>query len=288
MTNPLSSESSTKILGTFASILGLLTIFLYFTAWIYRWAYFSFFSLDLTRLSFPFHSFFFLPMQVFLGDIWAFTKTILALIILATAIKITLWLLQPLNTDVILPLHSSPPTNRVERWQLQGRKLAQQIHQSLPLKILRNLASFIPTTLRKDLVIVIWLLIILYWLARNQGWQDARRDAINDTSTLPVFTYVFPEKQLVLGRKLDDIFLNPALDKYHIIGDLTLFESLRGIETNDTTLSPLRVWRLLLENNNWIYCFPALSSNAAKNEVPPVLAIRQDKEGQLMILSPEY
>lgn len=137
-------------------------------------------------------------------------------------------------------------------------------------------------------MIVIWLLIILYWLARSQGWQDARRDAINDTSTLPVFTYVFPEKQLVLGRKLDDIFLNPALDKYHIIGDLTLFESLRGIETNDTTLLSPRVWRLLLENNNWIYCFPALSSNAAKNEVPPVLAIRQDKEGQLMILSPEY
>ncbi len=84
MTNPFSSESSTKILGTFASILGLLGIFLYFTAWIYRWAYFNFFSLEITRLSFPFRSFFFVPIQVFLGDSWAFTKTALALIIVAS------------------------------------------------------------------------------------------------------------------------------------------------------------------------------------------------------------
>ncbi len=152
---------------------------------------------------------------------------------------------------------------------------------------LRHLASVIPTALQKDLVIVIWLLIVLFWLARAQGWEYARRDAINETSTLPVFTYVFPAKQLVLGRKLDDILINPALKEHHIIGDLNLFKRLRGIETNDTTLSPPRVWRLLLENNNWIYCFPALSSDAPKNEVPPVLAIRQDKEGQLLILAPE-
>ena len=286
MTDPSSSESSTKILGTFASILGLISIFLYFTAWIYRWAYYSFFSLELTRLSFPLRSFFFVPMQVFLGDSWAFGKTILALMILTTAIKITLWLLQPLSIDFILPLHSFQPINQRRRWLLRLCKLAQQLHQSLPLKILRNLASIIPSALQKDLVIVIWLLVILFWLARNQGWQDARRDAINDTSTLPVFTYVFPDKQLVLGRKLGDIFTDPALKKYHIIGDLTLFNYLRGSETNDTTSSPPRVWRLLLENNNWIYCFPALSKDALTNEVPTVLAIRQDKEGQLMILSP--
>ena len=283
MTNLLSSEQSDKILGTFASILGLFTIFLYFTAWIYRWTYFSYFSLEINRLSFSFHSFFFVPIQVFVGNGWAFAKTALALIIVATVIKITLWLLQPLRDD----FDSLQTINQRRRWLLPWRKLAKQLHQSLPLKILRNLASVIPTALQKDLVIVIWLLIILYWLARNQGWEDARRDAINKTSTLPVFTYVFPEKQLVLGRKLDDIFINPALDKYHIIGDLTLFNTLRGIETNDATLPQPRVWRLLRENNNWIYCFPALSRDAPKNKVPPVLAIRQDKEGELMILAPE-
>ena len=53
------SQNNTQILGTFASILGLLGIFLYFTAWIYRWAYFGYFQLEITQLSFPFRSFFF-------------------------------------------------------------------------------------------------------------------------------------------------------------------------------------------------------------------------------------
>lgn len=109
---------------------------------------------------------------------------------------------------------------------------------------------------------------------------------MNETSTLPVFAYVFPKEQLVLGRDLDDVFADPSLTSSRFIGDLTLFEYIRGIEDNDTTLKEPRVWRLLIENNNWIYCFPALESDAGKKQVPPVLAISIDKKGQLMILAP--
>ena len=62
---------------------------------------------------------------------------------------------------------------------------------------------------------VIWLLLILFWLARIQGTTDARRDAVNETSTLPVITLVLPEKQIALGQNLDrDNPFNPSLKGY--------------------------------------------------------------------------
>lgn len=163
------SLNNTNILGTFASILGLLGIFLYFTAWIYRLAYFGFFQLELTRLSFPFRSFFFVPIQVFFGSGWAFAKTALALVLVGTAIKITLWFVEPLTVSFVLPLYQ-PLRNlsrcrRFERWQRIIRQCAEAFHQCLPSKFLRDLASIVPASLRKDLIIVIWLLVALFWLA---------------------------------------------------------------------------------------------------------------------------
>jgi hypothetical protein len=286
----LSSEKSTQLLGAFASVLGVLSLFLYFTAWIYRWSYFAYYSLELNQLSFPFRSFFFVPIQVFLGDLGAFLKTILALILIAIAIKSTLWLLQALSLKFKLLMQSFQPINPREEYYLKGLKVAQFIHQSLLLNLIRNLVSVIPTALRKDLIIVLWLLMILFWLARNQGWEDAKRDANVDSriSALPVFTYVFPEDKLGMGRKLEEIDISIAFKGYGMIGDPDLFfKGLLNQEINDPTSSPPRVWRLLLETNNWIYCFPALSSDEINNkQVPPVLAIRKDKEGQFLILAP--
>ncbi|MDJ0661810.1 MAG: hypothetical protein QNJ42_20350 [Crocosphaera sp.] len=282
------SPNNTQILGTFASILGLLGIFLYFTAWIYRWAYFAYFKLELTQLSFPFRSFFFVPIQVFVGNGWAFIKTILALFLLATGIKITLWFVEPLTVPFILSL--SQPLNRTFRrrqWQKVKRKFmvfAKAFHQFPPFNFIRELVSIIPVSLRKDLIIVIWLLIILFWLARIQGWDDARRDAINETSTLPVFTYIFPKENLVLGRDLDDVYTSPSFKDSRFIGDLGLFDYVQGREDNDPEKP--RIWRLLLENNNIIYCFFGLDKNADKNQAPAVLAIKTDKKGQVIILSP--
>ena len=166
------------------------------------------------------------------------------------------------------------------------RKYAKTFHQCSLSKCIRALVNIIPVSLRKDLIIVIWLLIVLFWLARSQGWDDARRDAINETSTLPVFTYIFPKEQLVLGRYLDDIFTDTSFKDSRFIGDFDLFKAIWKKENNDTKLTPPRVWRLLLENNKVIYCFPALNIDADRKQVPPVLAIKTSKTGQVMILSP--
>lgn len=67
---PNSPPPGTQILGTFASLLGLLGIFLYFTGWIYRWAYFGWFSLEINRLDLPLRSF--LPFCADTGLLWRF------------------------------------------------------------------------------------------------------------------------------------------------------------------------------------------------------------------------
>ncbi len=276
MANP--SPQKTEILGTFASILGLLGIFLYFTGWIYRWAYFAWFQIEINRLDLPARSFLFVPIQVFFGNPSASLLTIFAIIVGTILIKLTLWLVQPLPTKSTL-WSVQFVANNPHQFQYKLRQL---------LTIPRFFVDIIPPALRKDLIVVIWLLIILFWLARHQGTIDARRDAVNETSTLPVITLVLPEKQIALGRNLDNLLLNPSLKGYRIIGNKELFDYLRGKENNDSGTNPPRVWRLLLENNKWTYVFPALSAQSKDDERPPILAINQDKEGQLMILAPDY
>ena len=280
MSNIPQPPSQTKILGTFASLVGLLGLFLYFTGWIYRWAYYGFFQLEITRLDLPFKSFFFVPIQVFLGDIRAFGRTALFVIATIILIKLTLWLLQPLNTLEV---------NNSNQLRSRLREFGQKLHRSLIARTLRSLAEVFPRSLRNDTIIVTWLLVALFWLARIQGTIDARRDAINNTSLLPVVTFVTPEEGSVLGRNLDNVFVNPSLKGYRIIGDKGLFDYLRGRETNDvTTPENPRVWRLLLENNGWFYLFPALPPTTERDQRPPILAIRANGSGELMILSPEY
>lgn len=272
--------SEAKILGTFASLIGLLGIFLYFTGWLYRWAYYGFFQLDITRLDLPLRSFLLVPIQVFLGDIWAFGRTALVVIATIILIKFTLWLLQPLNTSGV---------NNSNQKRSRFISYGQKLHRLAIARTLSSLAEVFPQPLRNDTIIVTWLLVALFWLARIQGTIDARRDAINDTSLLPVVTVVTPEKGSVLGRNLDNVFVNPSLEGYRIIGDKGLFDYLRGRETNDVaTPDNPRVWRLLLENNGWFYLFPALPPKAERDRRPPVLAIRANGSGELMILSPEY
>ena len=132
-----SPQTQPNILGKFASIVTLLGAALYFTGWIYRWAYFSFFQLEVTTLDLPFESFLMVPLQVFLGDPFRCLLTVLTGTFTAILIRIILRLLKK---------------------------------QRL-IKINFN-DSFID-----ELVIVSVILIILFWLARFQGTADARRDA---------------------------------------------------------------------------------------------------------------
>ena len=160
-----------QILGSFTLITGLLGIFCYFTGWIYRWAYFGFFQIEVTSLDFSLESFLFVPLQVFLGSYVAFVKIVLAVAIAIVLIRVTLWLLSPLSKPQVA--HS---TSRRERSVAEGCSLLKKI-----IKWLRSLFATIPQPLGNEVVIVIWLLVVLFWLARIQGTIDARRDAINKT-----------------------------------------------------------------------------------------------------------
>jgi len=277
-----------NILGKIASVVGLLGAALFFTGWIYRWSYFYFFQLELTTLDLPAQSFLIVPIQVFLGDGWAILKSVVALIFIAIAINITLWLIQKINSVVSDKINRwrSHIINYCERrkrfwWARQLKSLAQ--FNSINIDSIKFLRSLVD-----EVVVVSWILIILFWLASWQGIADARRDA-RQNSTLPVVTLVTPENRSPLGRKLEDEFTNPALKGYRIIGDRGLFKKILGREETDTSnpKNPI-VWRLLMERGGWIYLFPALPPNSKPNDRPIVIAIQEGQLSQyLMILSGE-
>ncbi|MEO0838701.1 MAG: hypothetical protein AAF063_07325, partial [Cyanobacteria bacterium J06643_5] len=59
-----------NILGGIAGLIGIIGLFTYFTGWVYRWAYFGFFELDINSIQLSFESFFLVPIQLFLGDLY--------------------------------------------------------------------------------------------------------------------------------------------------------------------------------------------------------------------------
>ncbi|MDZ8064638.1 MAG: hypothetical protein RMY64_03215 [Nostoc sp. DedQUE08] len=279
-------NQETNILGKFTSVLGLLGAALFFAGWIYRWSYFYFFQLEVNTLDLPAQSFLIVPLQIFLGDGWTICKSAIAFFIAALAIQATLWLIK-IVSDIV-----------VSASQLLLSRIisATQHKRSWRAKRLKSLAEFSSGQLRSveflrslvnEIVIVSWVLIVIFWLARWQGIADAQRDA-GQNSTLPVVALITPEEKFAVGRKLDDIFADPSLKGYRIIGDRGLFDDLRGREDNDiSNPQQPRVWRLLLERGGWIYLFRALPSNAKSGEIPSVLAIQESEKGHIIIRSPE-
>lgn len=290
MTSTPPTPNEPSILGRFASIVGLLGAALFFTGWIYRWAYFAFFQLEITTLDLPVQSFFMVPIQVFLGSFKKIGQTALAFLVTFLAIYITLWLIHSVGGAIVKTL---------EEWRWQNAAYYTTKRQkSRPDRILQSFFQFNPInfdsikflqSLIDEIAIVSWVLIIFFWFARYQGTVDARRDA-GQNSTLPVIALVTPEKRLALGRSLDTEdplaqFSSPSLEDYRIFGDRTLFNNIQGIEDNDPTQQ--RIWRLLMERDGWIYLFITLPENSPPLGRPAVLAIQESNLGeQLMILSP--
>jgi hypothetical protein len=265
---------SINILGNFAGLIGVLGIFIYFIGWVYRWAYFGFFALELNTLNLPHESFLIVPIQIIFGNFWIFIRATIAITLTIAFIKLTFWIISP------HPNIQNQP-NRTQR-------LLEKIYNFPLLKILRSLAQLIPQSLRQEIIVVIWILASLFWLGRFQGLADAYRDAVNNTSTRPIVTLVTAKDKLPLGRNLDDVFINPSLKDSHIIGDMEQFKNIIGKETNDLTdpQKPI-IWRLLIESNDWVYVFPSMPSDAQFNKRPPVLAINRGDGGvQLLIISP--
>jgi hypothetical protein len=265
---------SINILGNFAGLIGVLGIFIYFIGWVYRWAYFGFFALELNTLNLPHESFLIVPIQIIFGNFWIFIRATIAITLTIAFIKLTFWIISP------HPNIQNQP-NRTQR-------LLEKIYNFPLLKILRSLAQLIPQSLRQEIIVVIWILASLFWLGRFQGLADAYRDAVNHTSTRPIVSIVSAKDKLPLGRNLDDILIDPSLKDSHIIGDMEQFKNIIGQETNDLTdpQKPI-IWRLLIESNDWVYVFPSMPSDAQFNQRPPVLAINRGDGGvQLLIISP--
>lgn len=250
--NPQAREQS-QILGAFTGIVAFLSIALYFTGWIYRWAYFGFFRIQLTTLDLPAQSFFFIPIEVFFGSPGAF---ITAILIIGLAI-----------ISILLSLNFLKWSLRFLRWRRVARRL------SLPLL--------------KDFVIVGWILTALFWIARYQGEVDAWEAAVNNTSLLPVVTVVQTDKGLGLGYSPKNSTYS-SLEKTRVIGDVGLFvNNLRGREVKiPGTPSQVGDWRLLISSKGWLYLFQALPPNADHTRRPPILAVREGGGEQLIILSP--
>ncbi|MDM3858076.1 MAG: hypothetical protein PT120_25085 [Aphanizomenon gracile PMC649.10] len=264
---------SINILGNFAGLIGVLGIFIYFIGWVYRWAYFGFFALELNTLNLPHESFLIVPIQIIFGNFWIFIRATIAITLTIAFIKLTFWIISP------HPNIQNQP-NRTQR-------LLEKIYNFPLLKILRSLAQLIPQSLRQEIIVVIWILASLFWLGRFQGLADAYRDAVNNTSTRPIVTLVTAKHKLPLGRNLDDVFINPSLKDSHIIGDMEQFKNIIGQETNDLTdpQKPI-LWRLLIESNGWVYLFPSMPPGSQFNQRPPVLTINTGDGGvQLLIIS---
>ena len=255
---PSSRTPDISPLGKLLSLLGLLVAALYFTGWIYRWAYFSFFQIQVTSLNLPGQSFFLAAFQVFFGHPVTIARTTAAVIITTLAGLVGVSLRQKLTTQL-------------------SRRVSPRLRLASagPLNFLAGLAD--------ELIIVLLTLTTLFWLAQWQATADAWQDAVNQTSSLPVVTLVFAKNEAALGRQIDDLFVNP--DGLRVVGDLEQYNRLLGQELTDIEdPDQPRVWRLLLNQNGALYIFPALPKKDRFLR-PPVLVI-QASSSKLTILSP--
>ncbi|MFM7713441.1 MAG: hypothetical protein ACKO7A_12225 [Microcystis sp.] len=145
-------------------------------------------------------------------------------------------------------------------------------------KIIDFLASLV-----NELIIIIFVLTALFWLARWQAQTDAGKDAVNNTSSLPVVTIIMP-KDAAWGRKLDNPLENPA--NFRIIGDRQAYNRLLGEELTDiSNPQKPRVWRLLFKGNGYSYLFPALPQKDPKLTIPVAIVYERDNGVQLTILN---
>jgi len=275
--------------GKLASLLTLIGAALYYTGWIYRWAYFAFFQLEVTTLDLPVESFLIVPLQVFFGHLSAGDFSTLGrtlAVAIATSILIPVFL-------QTLEFTSTKLTHFWNKWRWRSLQFLQRkkpqlarIHRLIPnLKPISYKHSLID-----ELVKIAGVLIALFILARQQGILDARRDAFNQTSTLPVITLITPENSLSLGRKLTDLTENPPRQNFRVIGDLELYEEVLKQDYNNKTDPnfPKTVWRLLIDREHQFYIFPSLPTNAPRNARPPVVVVQESDRGEyLLILSPQ-
>ena len=251
------SKESFSPLGKLAGSVGLLAIALFFTGWIYRWHYFTYFQVEPTSLGLSVESASIAAFSLLFGSPWAIARFLgglgLAFVGILFTFKAIRICMRPLASWL----------GRLEQNQLQQ---------------LRLLGSLVD-----ELVIVLWLLLVLYGLAAGQGLADARRDAVDDTSTLPVIAIAMAGKDAVIGRDPDQLLINP--NGVRLFGSRERYDALLGAELNP--LGGGRRWRLLSDVGGQLLVFPSLPAAEVGGKSPPVLIFPDGGKGdRLIILSP--
>ncbi|MEL7354844.1 MAG: hypothetical protein AAF171_18320 [Cyanobacteria bacterium P01_A01_bin.116] len=256
------SSSSSQTSNPFGKILSLLTLFaaaLYFAGWIYRWSYYDFFQVEVTTLNLPFESFYLAAFQVLFGHPVIIFRTISVafVTIVFICIALSLW-------------------KQITHWIYQTWWKPRLSETSELSQFVANLAE--------EVIIVLLIVTMLFWTARWQANIDAWRDAVNETSSLPVVTIAISDKVAALGRDVDNPLLNPS--GFRIIGDRKIYNQLLGKELNDTEdPEVIRVWRLLVDRNGVLYIFPALPTRDRSLRFPVLIVY--ESSSQLTILSPQ-
>ena len=258
-----SSQESASPLGKLAGSVGLLAIALLFTGWIYRWHYFTYFQVEPTSMGLSVESTSFAAFSLLFGSPWAIARFLGGLGLALVGVVVTFRAMRVCRRQMGSGLE------RLEQRLGLGGNQRQQ---------LRLLGSLVD-----ELVIVLWLLLVLYWLAAGQGLADARRDAMDDTSTLPVIAIAMAGKEVVIGRDPDQLLVNPG--GVRLFGSRERYDALLGTELNP--VGGGRRWRLLSDAGGQLLVFPSMPALAVGGKAPPVLIFPDGGKGdRLIILSP--
>lgn len=254
------SDTDLKPLSGLASLAALLAVALYFAGWVYRWAYFGFFKIQISSLGLPVESFYLAAFHALFGGPWILARTLIGLTLALTGILLTWQIWKCLQSQV------RPPN-----W------LARSISQSQSFQLVASLVD--------EIAFVFWVLAALYFLALGQAERDAWLDAVHETSKLPVVSVLLRDETAALGRNLNEPFANPG--DFRLIGDLTTYKRLLGKETNDASdPKRIRTWRLLSDRDGYFYIFPALPKRDPSLSIPVVKIYESGNGDQLFILRP--
>jgi hypothetical protein len=260
---PESQNGSVIPLGKLAGSIGLLAIALLFTGWIYRWHYFTSFQIEPASLGLPVESTSIAGFSLLFRSPLTILRFIIGLVLAFTGIVVTFRAIR-FSGRRLAPLLGK----MVQRMGL-GVEQRQQ---------LRRLAS-----LGNELVIVLWLLLMLYGLAAYQGVSDARRDAMDETSTLPLITIAMPGEQSVIGGDPDQMLANPS--GVRLFGSRERYINLLNDELRSDSVK--HRWRLLSDTGDRLLVIPSLPASQMDGKAPPVLIFPDGGKGdRLVILSP--
>ncbi|MFN9546690.1 MAG: hypothetical protein ACK6AD_06430 [Cyanobacteriota bacterium] len=258
-----SFEDSASPLAMLAGSVGLLAIALFFTGWMYRWHYYTFFQVEPTSLGLSVESTIIAAYAVLMGSPWAIVRLLLGLVLIGMGIALSFRASRSCRRRLLPRL----------RWLAGTLGLSE--HQQKQLLALASLVD--------ELVIMLWLLFLLQGLAGMQGLSDARRDAVNETSTLPVITMAMTGREAVIGRDLDQLLANPQ--GVRLLGSRERYEALLGSELNGQ--EGRATWRLLSDAGGQLLVIPSLPAAEAGGKAPPVLLFPEGGKGdRLLLLSP--